>query len=277
MADNEVTFAHNASVYGYNNPDVLSAVAAQRLAILIMESQANVQNLDKPFHLLITGGTDSIRMFQMLASNPLLTVIDWDLVHIWWADERFVAYDSEDRNARKTREALLDLLTSHKALAESHIHEMPADERSAEEIAAASDAKNDAILDAAARDYEEEIVGLLGKEPVFDLAILGMGPDAHMASLFPGLPHVNNRERIVVGVNHSPKLPPMRLSLTVPVLSHSRRTWFLTAGAEKGAALMNALSGANNPEYPASFANGTDEISWLTTAGTLQAAIECID
>ena len=274
MTDNEVTFAHNASVYGYNNPDVLSAVAAQRLAILIMESQANVQNLDKPFHLLITGGTDSIRMFQMLASNPLLTVIDWDLVHIWWADERFVAYDSEDRNARKTREALLDLLTSHKALAESHIHEMPADERSAEEIAKASDAENDAILDAAAHDYEEEIIGLLGPEPVFDLAILGMGPDAHMASLFPGLPQVNNRERIVVGVNHSPKLPPMRLSLTVPVLAHSRRTWFLTAGAEKGAALMNSLSGANNPEYPASFANGTDEISWLTTAGTLQAAIE---
>ncbi|MFP1695560.1 6-phosphogluconolactonase [Gardnerella greenwoodii] len=274
MTDNEVTFAHNASVYGYNNPDVLSAVAAQRLAILLMESQANVQNLDKPFHLLITGGTDSIRMFQMLASNPLLTVIDWDLVHIWWADERFVAYDSEDRNARKTREALLDLLTSHKALAESHIHEMPADERSAEEIAAASDAENDAILDAAARDYEEEITGLLGPEPVFDLAILGMGPDAHMASLFPGLPQVNNRECIVVGVNHSPKLPPMRLSLTVPVLAHSRRTWFLTAGAEKGAALMNSLSGANNPEYPASFANGTDEISWLTTTGTLQAAIE---
>ena len=274
MTDNEVTFAHNANVYGYNNPDVLSAIAAQRLAILIMESQANVQNLDKPFHLLITGGTDSIRMFQMLASNPLLTVIDWDLVHIWWADERFVAYNSEDRNARKTREALLDLLTSHKALAESHIHEMPADERSAEEIAAASDAENDAILDAAARDYEEEITGLLGPEPVFDLAILGMGPDAHMASLFPGLPQVNNRECIVVGVNHSPKLPPMRLSLTVPVLAHSRRTWFLTAGAEKGAALMNSLSGANNPEYPASFANGTDEISWLTTAGTLQAAIE---
>ena len=274
MTDNKVTFAHNASVYGYNNPDVLSAVAAQRLAILIMESQANVQNLDKPFHLLITGGTDSIRMFQMLASNPLLTVIDWDLVHIWWADERFVAYDSEDRNARKTREALLDLLTSHKALAESHIHEMPADERSAEEIAAASDAENDAILDAAARDYEEEITGLLGPEPVFDLAILGMGPDAHMASLFPGLPQVNNRERIVVGVNHSTKLPPMRLSLTVPVLAHSRRTWFLTAGAEKGAALMNSLSGANNPEYPASFANGTDEICWFTTAETLQAAIQ---
>ena len=274
MADNEVTFAHNASVYGYNNPDVLSAVAAQRLAILIMESQANVQNLDKPFHLLITGGTDSIRMFQMLASNPLLPAINWNLVHIWWADERFVAYDSEDRNARKTRESLLNLLTSNKALAESHIHEMPADERSAEEIAAASDSENDAILDAAAHDYEEEIIGLLGPEPVFDLAILGMGPDTHMASLFPGLPQVNNRERIVVGVNHSPKLPTMRLSLTVPVLSHSRRTWFLTAGAEKGAALMNALSGANNPDYPASFANGTDEISWLTTAETLQAAIK---
>ena len=274
MANNEVTFAHNANVYAYNNPDVLSDIASQRLAILIMESQANVQNINEPFHLLITGGTDSIRMFQMLASNPLLTVIDWNLVHIWWADERFVAYNSEDRNARKTREALLNLLTSNKVLAESHIHEMPADDRSAEEIAAASDAENDAILDAAARDYEEEIIGLLGPEPRFDLAILGMGSDAHMASLFPGLPQIHNRDRIVLGVNHSPKQPPMRLSLTVPVLAHSRRTWFLTAGAEKGAALMNSLLGANNPEYPASFANGTDEIDWLTTAGTLQAAIE---
>ena len=274
MTNNEVTFAHNASIYGYDNRDVLAAVAAQRLVTLIMESQNDVQNLNKPFHLLLTGGTDSIRMFQMLANNPLLPAINWNLVHIWWADERFVAYDSEDRNARKAREMCLNLLTSNKALAESHIHEMPADERSAEEIAAASDAENDAILDAAAREYEEEIIGLLGKEPVFDLAILGMGPDAHMASLFPGLPQVNNRDRIVVGVHHSPKLPPMRLSLTVPVLAHSHRTWFLTAGTEKGAALMNSLSGANNPEYPASFANGTDEISWLTTAETLQAAIE---
>ena len=274
MADNEVTFAHNAVVYGYDNRDVLAAVAAQRLVTLIMESQNDVRNLNKPFHLLLTGGTDSIRMFQMLASNPLLPAINWNLVHIWWGDERFVAYDSEDRNARKAREMFLNLLTSHKALSESHIHEMPADERSAEEIAAASDAENDAILDDAARDYEEEIIGLLGKEPVFDLAILGMGSDSHMASLFPGLPQVNNRERIVVGVNHSPKLPPMRLSLTVPVLAHSRRTWFLTAGAEKGAALMNSLSGANNPEYPASFANGTDEICWFTTAETLQAAIQ---
>ena len=151
---------------------------------------------------------------------------------------------------------------------------MPADERNAEEIAKASDAENDAILDAAAREYEEEIIGLLGKEPVFDLAILGMGPDAHMASLFPGLPQIHNRDRIVLGVNHSPKQPPMRLTLSVPVLAHSRRTWFLTAGEQKGKALMNVLSGSNNPDYPASFANGTEEIAWLTTAETLQAAIQ---
>ena len=267
-------FAHNATVYGYDNQDILAAVAAQKLVTLIMQWQNNVENLNKPFHLLLTGGTDSIRMFQMLASNPLLPAINWSNVHIWWADERFVTYNSEDRNARKARELLLNMLSDHKVLQESHIHEMPADERNAEEIAKASDAENDAILDAAAREYEEEIIGLLGKEPVFDLAILGMGPDAHMASLFPGLPQIHNRDRIVLGVNHSPKQPPMRLTLSVPVLAHSRRTWFLTAGEQKGKALMNVLSGSNNPDYPASFANGTEEIAWLTTAETLQAAIQ---
>lgn len=274
MASQETSFAHNANVYGYDNRDILAAVAAQRLVTLIMQFQNNVQNLNLPFHLLLTGGTDSIRMFQMLATNPLLPAINWNLVHVWWADERFVAYDSEDRNARKAREILLDLLTSNKAISESHIHEMPADERSSSEIAEANDEDNDAILDAAAREYEEEITGLLGNEPVFDLAILGMGLDAHMASLFPELPQVHNRNRIVLGVNHSPKQPPMRLTLTVPVLAHSKRTWFLTAGAEKGAALINSISGANDSEYPASFANGTNELSWFTTAETLQSAIQ---
>lgn len=274
MVDNEVTFAHNAVVYGYDNRDVLAAVAAQRLVTLIMESQNDVRNLNKPFHLLLTGGTDSIRMFQMLASNPLLPAINWNLVHIWWGDERFVSYDSDERNARKAREIILDMLTSNKVLPESHVHEMPADDRSVDEVVNASDVENAALLDEAAREYEEEITGLLGKEPVFDLAVLGMGPDAHMASLFPGLPQVENRNRLVLGVNHSPKLPPMRLTLTVPVLAHSRRTWFLTAGEEKGVALMNVLSGDNNPEYPASFANGSDEICWFTTAETLQAAIQ---
>ena len=267
-------FAHNATVYGYDNQDILAAVAAQKFVTLIMQWQNNVENLNKPFHLLLTGGTDSIRMFQMLASNPLLPAINWSNVHIWWADERFVAYNSSDRNARKARELLLSMLSDHKVLQESHIHEMPADERNAQEVANASDAENNAILDAAARDYEEEIIGLLGKEPVFDLAILGMGPDAHMASLFPGLPQIHNRDRIVLGVNHSPKQPPMRLTLSAPVLAHSRRTWFLTAGEQKGKALMNALSSDNNPDYPASFANGTEEIAWLTTAETLHAAIQ---
>ena len=92
----DVKFSHNAIVYGYDNREILAAVAAQRLVTIIMDSQNNVQNLNKPFHLLLTGGTDTIRMFRMLASNPLLPAINWNLVHIWWADERFVSYDSED-------------------------------------------------------------------------------------------------------------------------------------------------------------------------------------
>lgn len=268
------TFSHHATVYGYDNNAILAAVAAQRLVTLMMESQNNVCNLNQPFHLLLTGGSDTLRMLRMLADNPLLPAINWSNVHIWWADERFVPCDSKDRNARQARALCLDVVTSHKALAESHIHEMPADDRSAEEIACATDTENDAILAEAASDYEQEIVDALGNEPVFDLAILGMGPDAHMASLFPGLSQIDDRAHIVLGVNHSPKQPPMRLTLTVPVLAHVRRAWFLTAGAEKGVALMNALSGENDSQYPASFAKGSEETAWLTTAETLRAAIQ---
>ena len=188
------------------------------------------------------------------------------------------AYDT-DRNALEARRLLLDQLVANGKLPESNIHEMAADVRSADEIAdvmsdadsaddsvrAAADAANDALLDAAARDYGAELIRELGPEPVIDLMILGMGPDGHYASLFPGHDEVKVTDRLTVGVNHSPKMPPLRVSLTAPLIARSHHTWFFAAGAGKAESLAHVFEQPNNPDYPSSYANGVDEFTWFST------------
>ena len=109
----------------------------------------------------------------------------------------------------------------------------------------------------------------LGPEPVIDLMILGMGPDGHYASLFPGHDEVKVTDRLTVGVNHSPKMPPLRVSLTAPLIARSRRTWFFAAGAGKAESLAHVFERPNNPDYPSSYANGVDEFTWFSTEETV--------
>ena len=230
----------------------------------------------------LSGGS-AAQPLGLVLSDPLADAIDWSRVHFWWSDERFVpAYDT-DRNALEARRLLLDQLVANGKLPESNIHEMAADVRSADEIAdvmsdadsaddsvrAAADAANDALLDAAARDYGAELIRELGPEPVIDLMILGMGPDGHYASLFPGHDEVKVTDKLTVGVNHSPKMPPLRVSLTAPLIARSRHTWFFAAGAGKAESLAHVFEQPNNPDYPSSYANGVDEFTWFSTEETV--------
>ena len=136
-------------------------------------------------------------------------------------------------------------------------------------VRAAADAANDALLDDVASDYERELVNELGPEPVIDLMILGMGPDGHYASLFPGHDEVKVTDRLTVGVNHSPKMPPLRVSLTAPLIARSRHTWFFAAGAGKAESLAHVFEQPNKPDYPSSYANGVDEFIWFSTEETV--------
>lgn len=269
----------------YPDMDLMIQAGAQRFALALLDLLA--ERLPDSTHrtrvdVALSGGS-AAQPLGLVLDDPLAEAIDWSRVHFWWSDERFVpAYDT-DRNALEARRLLLDKLVADGKLPESNIHEMAADVRSTNEIAdamanaesdddavrAAADAANDALLDAAARDYEAELIRELGPKPTIDLMILGMGPDGHYASLFPGHDEVKVTDRLAVGVNHSPKMPPLRVSLTAQMIASSRRTWFFAAGASKADSLAHVFAKPNNPNYPSSYANGVDEFIWFSTEETV--------
>ena len=161
---------------------------------------------------------------------------------LWWCDERFVEKSSEERNERQAREALLD----HLPVPPENIHPFPASDEIAD-------------LDEAASVYAAELAAFApdGQDfPRFDITFLGVGPDGHIASLFPDRSGIRETEATVVAVRESPKPPPERLSLTRPVLNASDRIWLVLAGSDKASALGLALAGASYTEVPVAGAKG---------------------
>ena len=189
------------------NPDVL----AQAVAVRVLTTIRNL--LAEPgrsrVDIALTGGTDGNRVLRAIGTDPLADDLDASRVHIWWGDERFVPEDSDDRNAKQARR-FLNILVERGLMPEENIHEMPADTRDAAQIAAATDEENDAVLADAAAAYQKELIEQLGEEPTLDIALFGVGPDAHFASLFPGWPEVliDDPHVLVAGVRDSPKPPP---------------------------------------------------------------------
>ena len=250
----------------YPNPQVLAEAVAARTLLTMIDALAETDR-DR-FDIAVTGGTDGNRVFAAIEASPLKTAVDWSRVHFWWGDERFVAADSDDRNAKQAREALLDGLVASGALPEANIHEMPADTRSTEQIAKASPEQTDAALVAAAERYQRELTEALGEKPALDIAQFGVGPDAHFASLFPdhGEAEIADPHVLVAGVRDSPKPPPLRLTLTVPMIARSKHTWVFTSGDRKADAVKAAFAQRNNPHAPSSYADG-EELLWLIDEG----------
>lgn len=266
----------NRTLEVYKDAETVAQAAAQRTLLAILDGLSErddnadtaAKQVRERYDVALTGGSDILRALTYMASNPLVDAIDWGRVHFWWGDDRFVAATDEDRSSWQARERFLDKLVADGHLPENNIHEMAVDTRAPEQIAAASDVENDELLAKAATDYEAELRRDLGGEPSMDLLILGMGPDGHFASLFPGHEQikVSDPARLAVGVSHSPKMPPLRISMTAPMLARTRRTWMLTCGAGKADATAHVFAKANNLAYPASFATGTEEFTWFTTS-----------
>lgn len=192
--------------------------------------------------VVLTGGTMGSAVLEAINGSPARDSIDWSRLNVWWGDERWLPSGDPERNETQARVALLD----HVPLEEARVHPM-----------GASDAGPD--LDAAAAAYAAELAIAAprnAKLPHFDITFLGMGPDGHVASLFPERGAVRDREHSVVAVRNSPKPPPERLSLTLPVINSSARVWLVVSGADKASALGLTLAGASIDEVPAAGVEG---------------------
>jgi 6-phosphogluconolactonase len=194
----------------------------------------------------LTGGTIADKIHRELARLGPDSDVDWTRVSFYWGDERFVAPDSDDRNARQAREAFLDAI----GVDPERVHEVPS----------TADA---ASVDDAATAYADTVrsAGHGG----FDVLMLGVGPDGHVASLFPGFPQLDVDDAIAVGVTGSPKPPPERVTLTFPALNRSDEVWFVVSGTDKAEAVGRAL-GAEPPgvhEVPATGVRGRLQTIWF--------------
>lgn len=240
------------------HPD--ATVLAEAVAARLLTRLLDLQSHRSPVHVALTGGTVGIKALEAVSRSPLRDAVDWSGVHLWWGDERFLPDGHADRNETQAREALLDGLA---ALPAENVHPFPAqsDEVPDPEASAAAYARTLAAFAPA---------GLLA--PRFDVILFGMGPDGHVASLFPGHDTVALTGVATVAEHDSPKPPPLRVSLTFDAIRASREVWVVAAGAEKAPAVAAALAGAPVRETPAAGALGTERTLWLVDAAATQAA-----
>ncbi|WP_036921512.1 6-phosphogluconolactonase [Propionicicella superfundia] len=202
-------------IHRYPDPDDLADGVARRL----VRDLAGIQEAGAVAQLCLTGGRIAQRMYARFAAHAK-GALHSDQLELWWGDERFLPSSDPDRNAGPTLEILGSL-----GLSPALTHSMPG---------------SDGILDGAqaASTYAKEL-----GDTAFDICLLGMGPDGHVASIFPDHPSSDPPIAKVIEVTEAPKPPAERISLTVPVLNNSREVWFLVTGHDKADAVARAVAG----------------------------------
>jgi 6-phosphogluconolactonase len=235
------------SVIVHADPEVLANAVAARLLVRLVDAQAERGEAG----LVLTGGTIAAAVYRAIRDSPARDAVDWSKVDIWWGDERFVSHDDPDRNELQAREALLDALP----LDASRVHPMPA-----------SDGPDGPDPEAAAARYADGLARAAkpGTAPLphFDVVLLGIGEDGHVASVFPEHP-VTYETRPCTAVRGSPKPPPVRLTLTLPTINTAEDVWLIAAGSGKASAVKLALSGGGPVQVPAAGVHGVERTLWL--------------
>jgi 6-phosphogluconolactonase len=200
------------------------------------------------FAIALSGGHTPAKMYALWgAPGKYRDETPWDRVHMFWGDERYVPADDPLSNYRMTREALL----GHVPIPAANVHPAPTSLPTPEKAAEA---------------YDAHLRGFFGAaEPAFDVTLLGLGPEGHTASLFPGSPALEEKQRWVAAVQVAAK-PPNRLTFTLPVLNRSRNTYFLVAGENKREILaaLRAEPDSRPSQYPAGRVRPADgRVLWL--------------
>jgi 6-phosphogluconolactonase len=229
------------------DPEALARRAAEWIVGLAAESRDR-------FAICLSGGSTPRRLYQLLAEQPLRARMPWGRVHWFWGDERFVPWDHPDSNYGMARASLL----AQAPIPAENIHGIETKGTPAE----------------AAHAYERRLRSYYGAEaldparPLFDVLLLGLGPDGHTASLFPGTKVLDERDRWVAEVIGAK--PEARITLTYPALGSSRHVAFLVAGADKREMLARALAG--DPALPAAGVDPVGSLIWFIDAAARAAA-----
>ena len=226
----------------------LARAAAEALVARVAAAQA----VHGSASIVLTGGGVGIAVLEHvagLAEEPVRETVDWERVDVWWGDERYVPADSDERNEKQARKALLGRV----GVPEHRIHAMPPSDGGFAEP------------EEAAAWYAAELVAAApeGRSlPRLDLLLLGMGPEGHVASIFPESPAVTD-DRTVVAVRDCPKPPPIRISLGFAAINAAEEVWLLVAGGPKAPAVAQALAGADPAQLPAAGVHGARATRWL--------------
>jgi 6-phosphogluconolactonase len=216
----------------------------RRLTDEIGRLAAAAATAERAFAIAVSGGSVATTFFPAWAAAAGL---NWGATDIFWADERAVAPSDPDSNYALARALWLDPAR----VPADRVHRMPAE---------APD------LDGAAQTYADRLRRTLGPTPVLDLVLLGIGPDGHVASLFPGHALLGERVRLVAAVTDSPKPPPRRLTLTPPVLTAARTVAIGAFGAPKAAIVRDALENPASTLPAALIARAASRTVWLLDA-----------
>lgn len=217
----------------------LAAAVASRLLARLEEAQG----AGRVPHVALTGGSIADEIHREVARRAPDSSVDWQRVELWFGDERFVSSRSSDRNALQAREAMIDAL----GVPPERVHEAPGSDQ-VDDVQASALAYAQALHEHGADEFE--------------LVMLGLGPDGHVASLFPGHPGLEAHDAVTVAVTDSPKPPPERVSLTLEALNRSRAVWFVVSGDQKAGAVADALApGPARPTSPQSTRHPAREVA----------------
>lgn len=234
--------ASSPTVAVHPDRDALTTAAARRFVEVLVAAQAQRGSAS----VVLTGGGTGIALLERVRAEP--GALDWSALDIFWGDERFVPAGDAERNELQARRALLD----HVPVDPARVHTV-----------ATSDGEYPDPVEAAA-EYATAVRAHLAATGGFDLHLLGMGPDGHINSLFPGHSDAIREEREpAIAVTDSPKPPPVRVTLTYPAIRRSRHVVLVVSGADKARPVAAALNGADPIEIPASGAHGTESTTWI--------------
>jgi len=244
-----------ADVQVFPEPEELSRAAAEEFARL---SEAAVQARGI-FTAALAGGSTPQRLYALLASNAFRARVPWMKTQFFWGDERHVPPDHADSNYRMAQEAML----SKVSVPAENVHRIRSENPDARRAADQYEAE--------LRDFFSSRGLLAGGLPRFDLILLGMGPDGHTASLFPGTHAVRERERWVAAP-WVDKFHTYRVTLTAPVINNAACIFFFVAGAEKAATLRAVLEGPEETDrYPSQVIRPTaGTLRWLVDRDAAQ-------